>query len=160
MNFDDIPLFSMMKSRMGYVTAREKLISQNVANADTSGFAPKDLKPFTLSGPGTEGTGGGQLALALPSGSGGAVGAGGQGGMVLPVRTDPAHLGFSTEGAAAGGWKSLTVGDSETKIDGNKVVIEDQMAKLTESRMDYQAVIGFYEKSMDMLKMAATAPGK
>jgi hypothetical protein len=26
--------------------------------------------------------------------------------------------------------------------------------------MQYQAVIGFYEKAMDMLKMAATAPGK
>jgi len=160
MSLDDIPLFSMMKSRMGYVTAREKLISQNVANADTSGFAPKDLKPFTLSGPGTEGTGAGQLALALPSGSGSATGAAGRGGAVLPVRTDPAHLGFNSDSAAAGGWKSITAGDSETKIDGNKVVVEDQMAKLTESRLQYQAVIGFYEKAMDMLKMAGTAPGK
>ena len=96
----------------------------------------------------------------MPAGSGAATGAAGRGGMVLPVRTDPAHLGFGPDGAAAGQWKSITAGDSETKIDGNKVVVEDQMAKLTESRMQYQAVIGFYEKAMDMLKMSATAPGK
>ena len=153
---------SVAASALRAQQSRMRVIAENLANADSTAKTPNG-DPYRRQTPVFQPTkvdGGGQLALALPSGSGGAVGAGGQGGMVLPVRTDPAHLGFSTEGAAAGGWKSLTVGDSETKIDGNKVVIEDQMAKLTESRMDYQAVIGFYEKSMDMLKMAATAPGK
>ena len=34
------------------------------------------------------------------------------------------------------------------------------MTKMTESRMDYDAVIGFYQKSMEMLRTAARAPGK
>jgi len=158
MNLNDIPLFSMMKARMGYITAREKVISQNVANVDTPAFIPKDLKPFTLSGPGTQGTGPGQLAMALPSGSG-ALTPGGQLAMVQPAQTNPAHLSGNPD-SDSGEWKPITNPDSETKIDGNQVVIEDQMGKMTESRMDYQAVVGFYEKAMDMLKMAGTAPGK
>ncbi len=54
----------------------------------------------------------------------------------------------------------MTGADSETTLDGNKVVLEDQMAKMTEARMDYEAAIGFYQKSLDMLRMAARAPGK
>ena len=160
MNLEDIPLFSMMKSRMGYVSERERLISQNVANADTPGFVPKDLKPFTLSGAGADTGSEGRLAMTQPSGSGAAVGGGAQGGMVMPVRTDPAHLGFNTSDGGSATWKSTDSADSEAKIDGNQVVVEDQMSKLTASRMDYQAVIGFYEKAIDMLKMAGTAPGK
>jgi len=33
------------------------------------------------------------------------------------------------------------------------------MMKLTESRMDYDAAVGFYQKSLDMLKLAARRPG-
>jgi hypothetical protein len=29
---DDIPLFAMLKSRMGYLSQRQKVIAQNVAN--------------------------------------------------------------------------------------------------------------------------------
>ena len=48
MNIDSIPLFSMLRSRLGYLTQRQGLISQNVANADTPGYAPTDLKPFSF----------------------------------------------------------------------------------------------------------------
>jgi len=37
---DDIPLFGMLKSRLGYLTERQKLVAQNVANADTPAIAP------------------------------------------------------------------------------------------------------------------------
>jgi flagellar basal body rod protein FlgB len=34
------------------------------------------------------------------------------------------------------------------------------MAKMTEARLDHEAAINFYEKSLSMLKTAAKAPGK
>jgi len=154
MNLNDIPLFSMMKSRMGYIAEREKIIAQNVANVDTAGFVPKDLKPFTLSGPGTEGSVPGQLAMTLPSGSG-ALTASGQMAMVQPAQTNPAHLSGTLDSDE---WRPISNPDSETKIDGNQVVVEDQMGKMTESQMNYSAVVGYYAKAMDMLKMAGTAP--
>jgi flagellar basal-body rod protein FlgB len=40
------------------------------------------------------------------------------------------------------------------------VVLEDQMIKMTDARMNYDAAIGFYQKSLSLLRMAARAPGR
>jgi hypothetical protein len=40
-----------------------------------------------------------------------------------------------------------------------RVVLEEQMIKMTDARMNYDAAIGFYQKSMDMLKMAVAGAG-
>ena len=50
MTLDDIPLFATLKSRLGYLADRQQVIAQNVANTDTPGFTPSDLKPFALPG--------------------------------------------------------------------------------------------------------------
>ena len=138
MGFGDIPLLSMLKSRLGYLSQRETLIAQNVANADTPGYAPKDLKPFTL----PDGKAAGGMALAQPT------------------RTNAAHLAGFTGAAAASEWKTVVGADSESTMDGNKVVLEDQMSKMTQARMDYEAAIGFYQKSLEMLRIASRAPGR
>ncbi len=147
MNLDDIPLFAMLKSRLGYLTQRQQLIAQNVANADTPGYAPQDLKPFTL--PNMGGAGGGTLGMT-------------------PVRTNAMHLAGSGSSAAGGSsaaagsqsWQPQTTADSETRMDGNKVVLEDEMMKMTDSRMNYDTAIGLYEKSLSLLQLAMRAPGK
>lgn len=137
MAIDQIPLFSMIKGKLGYLSQRERLIAQNVANADTPGFMPKDLKPFTIS----QGAGAGQA--------------------MAPVRTSPGHLGAGGQtGAKAQAFAPTDAPDSETTLDGNRVVLEDQMMKMTEARLDYDAAIGFYQKSMNLLRMAARPPGK
>ena len=48
MVLDNIPLFSMLKGRLGYLTEREKLVAQNVANTDTPGYRPtqEDIMEF------------------------------------------------------------------------------------------------------------------
>src|SRR4051812_28496407 len=46
MDLSGIPLFSVLQSKLGYLSEREKVIAQNVANASTPGFTPNDLKPF------------------------------------------------------------------------------------------------------------------
>ena len=43
MNVDSIPLFGLLKGKLGYLNQRQRLIAQNVANADTPGYAPTDL---------------------------------------------------------------------------------------------------------------------
>ncbi len=128
----------MLKSRLGYESQREKLISQNVANSDTPGYAPHDLKTFTLP-PGMTGSGGGLQ-------------------MMQPATTDPGHL-TSQPSASNSKWKVITSADSETTLSGNQVVLEDQMSKMAEARMDYDAAIGFYQKSLDMLRLAVRKPG-
>jgi flagellar basal-body rod protein FlgB len=50
--------------------------------------------------------------------------------------------------------------DSETTLDGNAVVVEEQMLKMAESRMAYDAAIGLYQKSLAMLRLATKPPGR
>ena len=152
MNLDEIPLMGILKSRLSYISQREKLIAQNVANTDTPGYSPHDLKPFTV----PQGASGSGLAMTQPSGSGGG-GAPSGFAMAQPISTNPAHL----QGAASstGPWKSIKTSDTETTLDGNKVTLEDEMAKMTTSRLDYEAAVGFYQKALGMLALAARKPG-
>jgi flagellar basal-body rod protein FlgB len=39
-------------------------------------------------------------------------------------------------------------------------VLEDQMMKMNEARMDYDAAVGFYQKSLNLIQMAIRKPGQ
>jgi flagellar basal-body rod protein FlgB len=136
MSFNDIPLLNMLKSKLGYVTQRQTVIAQNVANADTPGYAPRDLKPFSFE-------------QAMKSAQGG--------GVLQAVRTNAAHI--STEPSSGGDFGALNSPDSEVRLDGNHVVLEEQMMKLTQAKMDYDAAVGFYQQSLGLLKTAIKKPG-
>lgn len=142
---DDIPLFGMLKSRLGYLTERQKLVAQNVANADTPGYRPSDLKAFSFQ------------ASLMNQGAGEAY----RGGPHAPtsgvamMATSTAHMAPSNAPSA---WRATAGADSETTLDGNSVSLEDQMLKMTDARMNYDAAISFYQKSINMLRMAARKP--
>ena len=50
----DIGLFRLAERRLAWADQRQRLLAQNVANADTPGWQPRDLSPFqaVLAGPG------------------------------------------------------------------------------------------------------------
>jgi len=141
MDIQSIPLFAMLRSRMGYLTQREQVIAQNVANVSTPGFTPQDLKPF-------------------------AVDKGGAGARPTLVQTNPGHLTGvpSLSGGAGGGagqgFQAVAAPDSDSTLDGNQVVLEDEMMKMNQTRSDYDAAVGIYQKAMSFLQMAAQEPGK
>jgi len=138
MQLDGIPLFAMLKGRMSFLSARQRVIAENVANADTPGFIPTDIKPKSFD----------QLVRA-GSGSGGAAAG-------ALARTSGAHI--QRPGVANPAYKPERTPDSETRLDGNSVVLEEQMLKMAESRMAYDAAISFYQKSLNLLRMAAKPP--
>jgi flagellar basal-body rod protein FlgB len=137
MSLTDIPLLNMLKGKLHYANERQTVIAQNVANADTPDYQPRDLKPFTF-----------DQAVAKAQGAA---------GMTPLARTDPAHL--QIDNASGGQWEGQTSTDSEVRLDGNHVVLEEQMMKLTQARMDYDAAVGFYQQSMALLKTAIKKPG-
>ena len=139
MNLDDIPLFAMLKGKMAYVNQRQNLIAQNVANADTPGYQPKDLKAFSF-----------EQAMKSVHG-------GGPGAALQIAKTNAAHMQIDRPDGAP--WDSQTSADSEVRLDGNHVVLEDQMMKLTQAKMDYDAAVGFYQQSLSLLKTAIKKPG-
>jgi len=144
MDINGIPLFSILKNRLGYLSQRQTLISQNVANVNSPGYVGKDLKPFEIP---DKSSSAGRLQL---TGANAAAG---------PVRTDPGHM-QGTVASAAGSVRADKAPDSETRLDGNKVVLEEQMMKMSDARMNYDAAVTFYQKSLGLLRMAAKAPGR
>ncbi len=142
MTLDDIPVFAMLKSRLSYLADRQQVIAQNVANSDTPGYTPMDLKPFQLPSQGSVGA-----AATLP--------------MIAPTVTSPMHLTPPTPSGlkSRSGVKPVASPDSETTLDGNSVVLEDEMTKMSQARMDYDAAVSFYEQSLALLQTAAKRPG-
>jgi flagellar basal-body rod protein FlgB len=140
----DIPLLAMLKGRLGYLSDRQRLIAENVANADTPGYKARDVKPFSF-----------EAHVQAASGSPGAGSVAATPAGVMAV-TQPGHM--QPKGAPLG-VKPVKAPDSEVTLDGNGVVLEDEMVKLTQARMDYDAAIGFYQKSIGLLKLAIRKPG-
>ena len=145
MNLDEIPLFSMLKGRLSYLGERQKVIATNIANSDTPGWAPRDMKPFAVDLAGAMTTG----AIPMMAVQGTAIRG--------PTITSPSHMAPKRPNAIS---KPKGSPDSEVTLDGNGVVLEEQSMKLIEARMDYEAAIGFYQKSLGLLRMASRAPGK
>ena len=133
MGVADIPLLKQITGRLTWLDERQRVIAQNVANADTPGYVARDLKAPT------------DFARALE-----------QGGSLRMTRTSAGHI--APCGPAAR-FTSQPAPDSETTLDGNAVVVEEQMLKMAESRMAYDAAIGLYQKSLSMLRLAARKPG-
>ena len=144
MDLNGIPLFSLMRSKLGYLSERQKVIAQNVANASTPGFTPSDLKEFNK-----------QQGLAGP-----------QANLALVAQPAPAEAGVSLGSPVTShklsqsrNYAAQAAPDSETTLNGNQVVLEEQMIKMSESRSDYEAAIGFYQKSLGLLHLAIRKPG-
>jgi flagellar basal-body rod protein FlgB len=134
-DISDIPIFAMLRARMGYLSERQRVIAENVANASTPGYAPHDLKAFNFK---AQVDAASSLAVTQP-------------GHMLAKGAKP--------GSAAGAVKTVKSPDSETTLDGNSVVLEEEMMKMSQARMDYDTAVGFYQKSLDILKLATRKPG-
>lgn len=138
MNLAEIPLFSMLRGRLGHLSERQRVVSQNVANSDTPGYTPSDVKPYSFAA---------QV----------------KGVVLTPVQTvtQPGHMAAPGVRKGLGSqFKAVKARDSETTLDGNSVVLEEEMMKMAEARMSYDAAIGFYQKSLGLLRMASRAPGR
>jgi flagellar basal-body rod protein FlgB len=138
MDLGQIPIFAMLRDRLGYLSERQKVIAQNVANADTAGYVAQDLKPFSF-----------QARMEAQAGS------------IAMAASEPGHLQPPNVRRGLGAaWKPKKTPDSETTLNGNSVVLEEEMIKMTEARMQYDAAIGFYQKSLNLIRMAAKPPGR
>lgn len=128
-------VFSMLKGRLDLLQGRQSLIAENVANVTTPGYTPRDLdlKSFeqTMAR-------GGRPANRLEL-----------------IRSDNAHFGASGRAMPA---RVMDAPDSEGTLDGNKVILEDQMLKLSETRMQFETAVGLYQKALAMVRIAGKGP--
>ena len=143
MGVADIPLLGQIKGRLGWLDDRQRVIAQNVANSDTPGYTPNDLKAYSFDA---------QVRAAQTAS--GTVGSAARGQAV----TQAGHMTPASQHRTP--YKPIKAKDSETTLDGNSVVLEEEMMKMAEARMNYDAAISFYQKSLGMLRLASRAPGR
>ena len=122
------PLISMLKTRMHWHQTRQKLLAENVSNADTPGFRPSDLREPAF----------------RPTGAAAAIG-------VAVERTNPAHMAAT---ASRAGEDQQPACSFEMTPSRNGVHLEDEMLKVAQNQSDYQLSASLYQKSMSMLKIA------
>ena len=146
MALEDIPLLSMLKSRLGYLSQQQRSVALNVANSDTPGYVPHDLKTFGFRVPS-------QLPGAQAVAVGGAL-------PLAPVQTNAVHMTGTATQSSSQSWQTQNAPDSETRLDGNQVVLEEEMMKMGKARADYDAALNFYQKSLSLIQLALRAPGK
>lgn len=128
MALSDLPLFSALKTRMQWHQTRQRLLSENVSNADMPGYKPRDLRQPDFS--------------AALKGAGG--------GLTLQV-TSPGHiagLGGASSADSRNAWRFETTGS------GNAVNLEEEMLKVAQNQSDYQTATSLYAKSMGLLRTA------
>jgi flagellar basal-body rod protein FlgB len=132
MAITDLPILSMLRTRLQWSQQRQAVLAANVANADTPSYRPRDLAPLTFTPP--------TQANAPPLTS------------VALVRTESGHLGGISQGNSE--FKSKNEGNYEVRPTGNSVNLEQEMMKVAANQMDYQAVTALYIRSLSMLKTA------
>jgi flagellar basal-body rod protein FlgB len=130
MSISELPILSMLKTKMHWHQERQRLLAQNVSNADTPQFRPTDLAPPTFDKRMT----GGASAVAL-------------------ARTDAGHL-VGSQASGSGHFRPDASGAYEVRPAGNAVSLEDEMMKVAGNQMDYQAATALYGRSLGLIKAA------
>ena len=130
MSISDLPVLSVLRTKMQWHQERQRVLSENVSNSDTPNFKPRDLvaPKFDAAGAAT-----------------------GSMGSLAMMRTTTSHI------APADGGQSFDQNRRagfQTRPAGNAVSLEDEMLKVSANQMDYAAVTSLYSKSLHLLKMA------
>lgn len=129
----NLQIFTLLKSRMQWHQARQNVIAENIAHANTPGYEARELSQPDF-----------KAILAREKSNGLSAGSMKQtNGMHMQGTQDNTDIGFAEE-----------ISDWEVTPSGNSVVLEEQMMKLAENQLDYQTVTSLYGKSIRLMKMA------
>jgi flagellar basal-body rod protein FlgB len=124
----DLPLFSMLRTRMQWHQERQRVLAENVSNSDTPSYRPRDLAPL-------------RFDKTTPA--------------LAPIgldRTEASHIASSN--APSSQSKASQFGGYDVRPSGIVVNLEDEMIKVAANQMDYQAATTLYTKSLGLIKIA------
>lgn len=123
-------VFQLLGKRMDWLSQRQRVLADNIANSDTPDFVPRDIKES-------------QFLRILRS-------------RVEPVETQATHARHMQGRAVKGGPARREAQNEtyETSPSGNAVVLEEQMIKVSKTQTDYQTMTNLYRKHMQMFMTA------
>lgn len=142
MDLSNLGLFRLMQRKMNWLTQRQEVLSENVANADSPNYRARDVVPFDFKSAVRDINRVKKLGLA---------------------ETQPAHITNGGGGPDhASHWLVRDIKDRkayETSPSRNGVVLEDQMSKVTQTATDYQMITNLYRKQVNLIKTAIGRSG-
>ena len=130
MDFSQLKLLSMLHKKMTWLGQRQDVLSENIANSDTPDYKPTDLVPLdfrrTLS----------QQFVRLE-----------------PKQTSKVHLAGTLPLDPQ--FRNPEIRRAyESSPDGNEVVLEEQMVKMTDTKLQYEQATQIYRKYGRMFKVS------
>ena len=132
MAITDIPILSMLRTRLDWSQARQRVLAENVANADTPKFRARDLAPLKFDDPPA-------AASTMVTG-------------ISLTRTASSHIegvGLSQSPFANGAARVY-----EVRPAGNAVNLEEEMMKVAANQMDFQTATALYTRTLNLIKTA------
>ncbi|MEQ8322605.1 MAG: flagellar basal body rod protein FlgB [Rhodospirillales bacterium] len=130
MDLNKTTLFAAVKTRLNWLTQRQEVLAQNIANADTPRYRATDLKPFQF----REILRQEKIQLNMD-----VTNASHQPGRRKRIR----DFAEQTERHPF-----------ETSPNGNSVVLEEQMARMNETHTKHRLVTQLYKKHLAMIAQA------
>ena len=140
MSLLDLPVFAALKRQMHWLHANQKVVAENIANADTPGYRAKEMAREDFS----------NLVSSLEDKqtSRGVT-------PISPVRlqaTEAGHVGGNARGLP----DAKETDKYEETLDGNAVELEVEMMKSAANQMENSMVANLYRKNMEILRVALT----
>jgi flagellar basal-body rod protein FlgB len=132
MAITDIPILSMLRTRLDWAQTRQRVLAENVANSDTPKFRAQDLAPLKFDNP----------PLASPTPVSG----------ISLARTAEGHI--AGVGISQSPFRAAKTRDFEVRPAGNAVNLEEEMMKVAANQMDFQTATALYTRSLNLIKTA------
>jgi flagellar basal-body rod protein FlgB len=130
MDFSNLGLFKLITSRIDWLSQRQEVLAGNIANADTPGYRPLDLNPFSD-----------HLSRAGGSSPGMAA-------------THVGHLQPQPGRATQSSGTDRIDDIYEASPTGNEVILEQQLIRVSETAMQHQLALNLYRKHAGMIRTA------
>jgi flagellar basal-body rod protein FlgB len=141
MDFSKISLFKALSRKMAWLADRQEVLAQNVAEANTPGYKAKDIKSA-------------DFRDVLGQAAKGAAGTATAGRPMALIVTNPAHFTGTRNGPQTAAEYEVKDRDAPGRLSGNDVVIEDELAKVGQTAMDYELTTNLYRRHVAMIRLA------
>ncbi len=125
----DLTTLNLASALAAHAAARQQVIAENVAQADTPGYQARDIAPFS------------EVLEEGPA--------------FRARMTRPGHIAFGADPYGFDPRVQFAFG-AETP-NGNSVSLEDQMMRAAQVRQEHQMALGVYAKSLDILRTTVTS---
>jgi len=137
MNLSTLNVFRVATVKMGWLSERQSVLAQNIANADTPDYRAKDLKAPSFSKIMSNGNHNVKMVQTA------------KGHMIGPGNTINSRL-----------IKERNKDVYEVSPNDNAVIMEEQLIKISESSMNFKLASSIYSKNLSMFKMALNGTGR